>query len=166
MSDGRIHYAEERGNYYLKFTGDVRVTLCTGLNNCINRIFDKGDISSVVVDLSAAQGVDSTTLGLLAKIALYALKNSDIKPLMLVQDESLARLINGMGFDEIFEMVDALPDTTAKLKAIRCSKASSDESRAQVIEAHKTLMSMNSKNMNTFSELVKALERESDLAAY
>ena len=166
MSDGRIYYAEEEGNYYLKMAGDVRVTLCTGLNDYINRIFATENIASVVVDMTAAECVDSTTLGLLAKIALHTLAEEDIKPMMIVNDASMIRLIEGMGFDEIFEILPSLPSTPDELKAVSSVKASSDESRDQVIEAHKTLMSMNKKNMRTFSELVKALEHENEQSAH
>ena len=160
MSDGRIYYAEQDHNYYLKFVGDVRVTLCTGLSKYIQSIFDGDQIASVSVDFTETKAVDSTTLGLLAKVALHVIDKEDIKAMLIVSDKSLIRLVKGMGFDEIFELVPSLPKTPDELKTLPCSKAPTDEARAQVIEAHKMLMCMNKKNMNAFSELVKALERE------
>lgn len=162
MGEGRIYYTEENGSYYLKLTGDVRVTLCTGLSRYINKIFDTENITSVIVDLDDAKAVDSTTLGLLAKVALHVIKQENIKPMIIIRDPSMLRLVEGMGFDEIFEVVGDVPDTPSKLKVLPCTKAPTDDARAQVIESHKTLMSMNKKNMNTFSELVTALEREAD----
>lgn len=165
MGEGRIYYAEEGGNYYLKLVGDVRVTLCTGLKDYIDCIFDSDAISSVIVDLTEAKAADSTTLGLLAKVALHVVQQEDIKPMMIVKDKSLEKVVEGMGFDEIFEMVEALPDTPSQLQELPCTKAPTDEARNQVIDAHKTLMSMNSKNMQTFSQLVKTLEKEADQSA-
>lgn len=162
MKDGRIHYAERSGNYYLKFSGDVRVTLCTGLNVYIERIFEEDNVQSVVVDLSEAEAVDSTTLGLLAKIALYTDDQQQIKPIMIVRDPSMLRLVESMGFDEIFELMETVPDSPKRLKELPCSSATTDVARDQVIEAHRVLMGMNESNMNTFSELVKALETEAD----
>lgn len=159
MSEGRIHYADREGNYLLKFTGDVRVTLCTALSDYINRIFEAGDIQSILVDLTEAKAVDSTTLGFMAKVALYA-NARGVKPLLISQDPSMVRLIEGMGFDEIFSITDELPDTVEKLRKMNCTTASTERARAQVIEAHNVLMSMNSKNMTAFSALVKALESE------
>lgn len=161
MSDGRIHYAECKGNYLLKFTGDVRVTLCSTLKNYINNIFSADDMESVIVDLREAKAVDSTTLGFMAKVALYA-NERNIKPLIISADKSMIRLLEGMGFDEIFTIADELPVDINKLKELKCVKASTEEARDQVIEAHETLMSMNHKNMQAFSALVKALEREAD----
>ena len=161
MSDGKIYYAQREDNYYLKFVGDVRVTLCTGLNTYIKSIFDGDCIASVSVDFTETTAVDSTTLGLLAKVALHVLEREEIKAMLIVTNASLIRLVESMGFDEIFEIVPKFPETPKQLAPLPCSKAPSDEARAQVIEAHKTLMSMNKKNMSAFSELVKALERES-----
>ena len=64
MGEGRIYYAEQGNNYYLRLVGDVRVTLCTALKTYIDSIFDSETISSVVVDLTEATAADSTTLGL------------------------------------------------------------------------------------------------------
>lgn len=161
MSDGRIHYAECKGNYLLKFSGDVRVTLCTTLKKYIERIFGADDMESVIVDLREAKAVDSTTLGFMAKVAIYA-NDRNIKPLLISDDASMIRLVEGMGFDEIFTITHELPCDTKKLKEMKCVKVSTEEARAQVIEAHETLMSMNHKNMHTFSSLVKVLEREAD----
>jgi len=106
--------------------------------------------------------VDSTTLGLLAKIALHTSQKEDIKPMMISQDASMLRLVDGMGFEEIFEILPNVPTTPAELKALSCAKTSSDDARNQVIDAHKTLMSLNKKNMRAFSELVEALEHENE----
>lgn len=163
MSEGKIYYAQCKGNYLLKFNGDVRVTLCTSLKKYIERIFDADDMKSVIVDLREARAVDSTTLGFMAKVAIYANKRS-IKPLLITGDASMIRLVEGMGFDEIFTITDELPGDMQKLKEMKCVKATTEEARSQVIEAHETLMSMNHKNMQAFSSLVKALEREADCA--
>jgi len=160
MGEGRIYYAEQGDNYYLKLVGDVRVTLCAGLKIYIHSIFDSETISSVVVDLTEATAADSTTLGLLAKVALHVMQVESIKPVMIIQDQSLIKVIESMGLQDIFELVESLPDTPSGLQQLLCTKASTDEARSQVIDAHKTLMTLNKDNMNTFSELVKSLERE------
>ena len=161
MSDGRIYYAERNGNYLLKFNGDVRVTLCTSLKRYIERIFEAADMASVIVDLREARAVDSTALGFMARVAIYANERS-IKPVLVTSDASMIRLVKGMGFDEIFSIVDQLPADTDTLKKMDNIRADTEQARAQVIEAHQALMSMNKKNMQAFSSLVKALELEAD----
>jgi anti-anti-sigma factor len=158
--ENRIYYAEQSGNFYLRFVGDVRVTFCATLNTYLDRLFEAPQINSVVVDLRKAKGVDSTTLGLLAKLALYVQHRSNLKPLMILEDASLLRLIESMGLDEIFSLTDDFSEDSAKLKELPLTAVDSEEAREQVIAAHRTLMELNSKNMLVFSDLVKSLESE------
>ena len=140
MGEGRIYYAEQDGNYYLKFVGDVRVTLCTTINTYVERIFAAEDMTSVVIDLSSASGVDSTTLGLLAKIAIYAENDKRIKPLLISADDSMVRLLEGMGFDEIFCISPDFPASEPELKQLECCAATSEEARLQAVSyTHLTL---------------------------
>jgi len=163
MSEGRIYYAEKEANYYLKFVGDVRVTLCASLSSYIDHIFCCPKPDSIVVDLREAKAVDSTTLGFMAKVAIYANKQG-IVPLLISSDPSMIRLVEGMGFDEIFQIVPEFPESSNALQEMDFTSASTDETRDKVIEAHQVLMSMNTKNMDTFSELVNALQKESERA--
>jgi anti-anti-sigma regulatory factor len=158
--DNRIYYAEEAGNYYMRFVGDVRVTFCGALTNYLEKLFAVEEIESVVVDLKSAKAVDSTTLGLLAKLALYLRGKRGLTPLLLVEDASMVRLLESMGIEEVFDFAEELPETMGKEKEMPCTAVDEEEARNKVIEAHKTLMSLNSKNMMVFSDLVKSLEKE------
>lgn len=156
----RIFYAEREGNYYLRFVGDVRVTLCAALNTYIELLFSASRIRSVVVDLRQASAVDSTTLGLLAKLAFYVNREAGISPLLIVTDASMVRLVESMGLDEIFAIDGELPVTPEKVKEMPLIPLDDEEARERVIEAHRILMSMNNRNMAAFSDLVKRLEDE------
>lgn len=158
----RILYAQKDGNYYLRFVGDVRVTFCTTLNTYLEQLFKADDIRSVAVDLRTAAAVDSTTLGLLAKLALYVNRVANLKPLLIVEDESMIRLIQSMGLDEIFSLAEGFPDQAGSLQELELSHADTESARGKVIEAHRTLMKLNNRNMDAFSDLVKRLEAEAD----
>ena len=66
MSTGRIQFAEQDGTFVLKFVGEVRLTLCSALDATIERIFTALNFSTIVIDLTETESIDSTTLGLLA----------------------------------------------------------------------------------------------------
>ena len=70
MEDGRILAASQDGAYVIRLTGDVRLTLCTTIDDYVQKMLENPEFASVWVDLCAAEGIDSTTLGLLAKLAL------------------------------------------------------------------------------------------------
>ena len=70
MQEGKILAAHHDGAYVLRLEGDVRLTLCTTIDEYFQRMFDDPEFASVWVDLCGAEGIDSTTLGMLAKLAL------------------------------------------------------------------------------------------------
>ncbi len=161
--ESRIYYAEASGNYYLRLVGDVRVTFCTTLKAYLTQLFRAEHINSVVVDLRQARAVDSTTLGLLAKLAIYVQGQFELSPLLVVSDPSMIRLIESMGLDDIFRLSDDFEKVeVSALSELDFMSADTEQAREEVIEAHKTLMGMNSKNMLVFADLVKGLEGEKE----
>lgn len=160
MSTGKIFVAGEQGNYLIKFIGDVRVTLCGSLNRYIDRIFGSSDVKKVVVDLLEADGLDSTTLGLMAKLGLHCRKEYSVDVQVFCQNPSILRTLDCMGFDELFDIYQEVPNITAKLQSITSVNPEVDEIRKQVLEAHKLLVQLNPKNSSEFTDLIRALESD------
>lgn len=157
--EGRFLFAEHEGAYVLKLVGDVRLTLCSTIDQFVERMFKGVTCQSVVVDLTEAENLDSTTLGLLAKMALFARRQWQIRPLAVTDDQNILRLLNSMGFDQIFDIrqaskVDAVADCEP-------APASLDEKtvHAKVLQAHQVLMTLNQNNREAFRELVDSLCR-------
>ena len=158
MSAGKIFVSDEQGNYLIKFVGDVRVTLCGSLNHYMETIFGSRDVKKVVVDMLEAEGLDSTTLGLLAKLGLHCRKQYGIDVQVFCQNPSILRTLDCMGFDELFDIFQDVPQISAKLQSITSVNSEVDEIRKQVLEAHKLLVQLNPKNSSEFIDLIRALE--------
>lgn len=161
MQPGQILVANHQGVYIIRMIGDVRLTLCVSFDQFINTMFDQDGFESVVFDLTAADAVDSTTLGLMAKISLLAIQRNRARPLILSHSPGINRILDCMGFAEIFDIVDdySLPET-GKLQPLEADLTSEDQARQRVLEAHRILMQLNEKNRQTFQDLVKTLEEE------
>lgn len=162
MNSGEIKVAEHDGVYVIKMEGDVRLTLCLSFDEFIETMFDAPNFCSVVFDLSDAQAIDSTTLGLMAKISIKgrALRFDD--PTVVSSNPSITRLLASMGFEDIFHIVDT-PQAicgTCMSAGVTLDEKVDDERSVQerVLEAHKLLMAMNDANHDTFRELVDSLE--------
>lgn len=160
MIPGRILVAENDGIYLIKLMGDVRLTLCTSLNDYIDRIFSRDTPTEVYVDLLEAQGVDSTTLGLLAKLALYCRKQLDDNARLLCTDRSILRILESMELDELFDIL-GLPEPPA-MAMVDITPELVDEVavRQRVLEAHKLLVKLNPDLMGEFTDLIASLEAE------
>ena len=160
MSAGKILVSDNQGNYLLKFVGDVRVTLCGSLNRHMETIFGSQDVKKVIVDMLEAEGLDSTTLGLMAKLGLHCRKEYGINVQVFCQNPSILRTLDCMGFDEIFDIIQEVPTINGELHSIESVSSEVDEIRRQVVEAHKLLMQLNPENSKEFTDLIRALESD------
>jgi anti-anti-sigma factor len=160
MNDCKILQAEERGIYVLKFIGEVRLNLCSTLDQIIDDMVNNPEFRTVVVDLTETEIIDSTTLGLLAKIAMASEEQSHFLPTLITTNPDVTRIIHSMGFDQIFLIVREPASDLEELEEIPVMRASEQEVRDKVLDAHRVLMSLNSHNREEFRNLVRALECE------
>lgn len=159
---GKILYAKRNAVHVLKFVGDVRVTLGPTINHFLGKIKASAKLKSIIIDLTETTSIDSTTLGLLAKISLRSQEMLGSKPTLVSTNEDVNRILTSMGFNKVFVLVDKLITDCGELGELPTQMATESALRQQVIEAHKVLMSLNEKNHASFRELVVALERETD----
>lgn len=158
MRPGQILVADHDGVYVIKMVGDVRLTLCISFDQFIDTMFNQSDFADVFFDLSEAEAIDSTTLGLMAKIALQGRDRYGITPLVYSSNPSINRLLQTMGFDEIFTIVNELKPPVTPDQSLETQSLEESRVKNKVIEAHKILMSLNQDNREAFRNLVKMLE--------
>ncbi|USE39554.1 STAS domain-containing protein [Endozoicomonas sp. SCSIO W0465] len=159
MTPGKIQFAESEGTYVLKLIGEVRLTLCSSLEYFLQTVFEQPGFRSVIVDLSEAETIDSTSLGLLAKLSIMARKQIDQRPVLISPQPDITRILMSMGFERIFIIVEDVDNPTAEYQEIECEDCSEESTHARVLDAHRTLMSLNENNRKAFSDLVNHLER-------
>ena len=153
MEEGRILAASQDGAYVVRLTGDVRLTLCTTIDDYLQRMLNSPDFASVWVDLCDAEGIDSTTLGLLVR-ARYG-----FMPAIYSSNPGITRLIKSMGFQRLFDVHE---DACANPECIDCIplvEGSEAAVRDKVIEAHRVLMGLSEENRARFKDLMVVLER-------
>jgi anti-anti-sigma factor len=159
MQDGKILAASHNGAYVIRFEGDVRLTLCTSIDDYFQRMFDDPAFASVWVDLCSAEGLDSTTLGLLAKLALTVKERFGFQPAIYSCDPGINRLINSMGFQQLFDLREEVCGAPDEAAAIPVVEGSESQVKDKVIEAHKVLMELSPENRARFKDLLTVLER-------
>lgn len=156
-----MQYAEHNGTYVLKLRGDVRVPICTSLETFIeDHLLQDKRLRAVMIDLTETDSIDSTALGLLAKIAV-ALRELNLgKPIILCLSSDINRILASMGFDEVFRILQTTAALRDRLDELPDEVLSEAEVTQCVIDAHRTLMSLSESNQQTFRSLVDALESE------
>ena len=159
MSQGRILAAEHDGAYALKFVGDVRVNLCSAIDDYFDQMFEDPDFVSVLVDLCEAEGMDSTTLGLLAKLALRFRKQFGMQPAIYSCNPGINRLLASMAFGKIFDIREEACDDPDNIREVPATSDDAEAVRHKVIEAHRILMDISEENRERFRDLMTALEQ-------
>jgi len=159
MSDCRISAASNEGAHVLKLEGDVRLTMCTALDHYFQSMFAEPGFVSVWVDVTEADGLDSTTLGMLAQLAIQTKERFAFRPAIFSTNPSIDRLLDTMGFNQLFERRSECCNTDSAIQEIPAVPCEAGEVKRQVLEAHRTLMSMIDDNADAFKDLVSTLER-------
>jgi anti-anti-sigma regulatory factor len=159
MQAGRILAASQDGAYVIRLVGDVRLTLCTTMDDFFQRMFADPDFASVWVDLCEAEGLDSTTLGLLAKLALQVKASFGFVPAIYSCDPGINRLLKSMAFDRLFELHEESCRNPEDIAEIPSVSGSEESVKQKVIEAHRVLMGISDENRARFKDLMSALER-------
>ncbi|MEH6549989.1 MAG: STAS domain-containing protein [Pseudomonadales bacterium] len=159
MKSGEIQVAERHGSHLIKLTGDVRVTLCGSFDQYIDTILARDGFVSVIIDLREAEGLDSTTLGLLAKISIQARHLFKVTPVIVSNNESINRLLISMGFNQVFDIREQAPVDDIELGQLPHVACSEEGMRDKVLDAHRVLMGLCDENRARFEGLVSALEK-------
>lgn len=161
MDNGVIKVAKRDGIVAIKMQGDVRLTLSVRFDDFIDDMFAANGFRSVVFDLSEAESIDSTTLGLMAKISLKGRALGHDNPLVLSPNKTTKRLLDTMGFGEILGVVKAEELESLDFQTLECVDGECEESnfKQKVLEAHKSLIELNADNEDKFKELIQSLER-------
>ncbi|HHX06704.1 MAG: STAS domain-containing protein [Thiopseudomonas sp.] len=158
MSDGKIQFAEYNETFVLKCVGDVRLTFCSALNETIEKILKTNSFKSIVIDLTEVISIDSTTLGLLAKLSILSKRKFGMLPTLASTNPDVSRVLDSMGFNQVFNVVHTPAPCPECLDDLPEQDQSEAVVKERVLEAHQILMSLNQSNRDAFRDLVSALE--------
>ena len=157
-NNGRILVAHHHGVYLMKFVGDVRVTLCAAVDTFLDSMLSDAGFKSVVVDLSRTTGIDSTSLGILAKLSIRAQERFGFVPTLVSTNPDITRVLKTMGFDDVFHIIEVPLEHKEQFGELNPFDCSEEDMRQRVLDAHRILMSLNESNREAFQDLVETLE--------
>ena len=160
MAEGDIYYAKQDHCYVLKFVGDIRYTQGNALEQFLKRLFRENDFDDMLIDLSETTSIDSTNLGLLAKIANYMRRHQHKRATLVSLNDDVNQTLEGVGFFQVFDIrgdAGCYPDAENNVPATQPSKA---ELTRTVLEAHQTLSNLNEKNRLAFKSVLDAFDQQ------
>ncbi len=160
MNNGRILVATVNDVPILKFIGDVRVLMSSALDNYFNSLYNRAILDRMMVDMTETQGIDSTALGLLAKMSIQLRNRFNVRPTIISTNPDITRILKSMSIDLICEIIETVDKQETCFDELNPLQETEDSVRQKVIEAHQILMSLSEDNRAEFQDLVSALKSD------
>ena len=156
----RILYARTDGLQVLKLIGEMRVLLAPTIAAFGERLKAEDEYRTLVIDLTDVTSIDSTNLGMLARLSARVHDIYGTLPTIVSGNDDVNRIMRAMGFDQIFVMVTGDAQPTCGYEQLPAVSVAEKELRAHVIECHRVLMGLSEANRTAFTDLVDALQGE------
>jgi anti-anti-sigma factor len=160
MSSGRILVATVGHVPILKFSGDVRVLMSSALDNYCSSLYQKPVLERMIVDMTETQGIDSTALGLIAKMAIQLRNRFNVSPTIVSTNPDITRILKSMSIDLICNIVESMDSGETEFDELNQMDETEDTVRQKVIEAHQTLMALSDENKAEFQDLISVLKAD------
>ena len=165
-TDGEIVYALHSGVCVLRFTGEIRYTsgpsakISRRLDAFLDRLCSMPDLDNVVLDVSRATSIDSTNLGLLARIASAMRSRHDRRVTIISTRPEITRVLCSMGFEQVADLITEPERQTEELADLPAEGAEEKDPLRLMLDAHRHLASLDERNRETFAAAIELLERE------
>ncbi len=156
----KIYYGEAHGIFILKITGSLRFNQCFTLEKFLKENLTTQTPDSLLVDLSTAELLDSTALGLLAQIALAFQKLKHKKPDLFCKENDLKKVLLSMSLEQLFHFTEKAP-LQMSLPILTMQSDTQQSQTERVLSAHETLMGLSEKNKKEFKSVVDMLKQNS-----
>jgi len=164
----RVQFRSKKGVFLIRLLGTLEFKTSAGLDVLLSWIQSDRSIQRIIINLEQARSIDSTSLGLIAQLGLYANLKHQQKPILCpgkspkVKDTlsnlQLHKLFRWKGEDEVFLIKDreciTLLEPLNEPEDIICERA---------ISAHKALMSLSEQNHLEFKSVMVRLRLEKAL---
>lgn len=160
MAEGTARYARESGTWFLKLGGDLRHPLAPALNALLDRAFADPAFEQMAIDLSAAENIDSTCLGILARIGNQAHDRDGPRPVIICNNSDINELLLAVCFDRLFNLVSDAGPVGEQLEPLPAAEADRRAMLELVLEAHRRLCKIDQRNNAVFCDVVRTLEDE------
>ena len=161
MPSGHVTHAHKEGFHVLRYFGRVDYMLATSINRFADRLIAAGGVGGLIFDLTEAENLDSTNLGLLARIAERVRTAGGGRSVIVSTSDNINCVLRSMSFDQIFDIVtDPTDFSTVPNEAIETEPQSQEELLSTMLDAHRTLVSLSESDRLQFQDVVACLESE------
>jgi anti-anti-sigma factor len=162
MSAPRAFYGHLDEALVLVLKGQVRYMTARAVRSFFEGLLPQKGDDAVVIDLRELDFIDSTGMGLLARIGRTTLDHGR-RSVIVCSDRDVLTCLRSAAFDTLFIVVEQWPfDHEAHVAEVplESSELMPDVMGRVMLEAHRDLASMSDENRRAYAEVVATLEAE------
>ena len=164
MKNSNIMIARSQRGYEITVKGRATFDCSSPLRNFADNIVP-GSIEKIFIELSECTWLDSTFMGTLAMLGLNA-KKANIEVEIVNIDDKNFKLLKELGINKLFTYNNRKSGESEEEKWEKMINAQDDKDSSEdevadtILEAHKTLMEVDEKNIGKFQKVVEMVEKD------
>jgi anti-anti-sigma factor len=157
-----VFHAARGGRQVLRYRGRADYTMAPAIERFAEGLFEGVDASGWLFDLREARMLDSTNLGLMARLAARAESRSGRRCIIVSTNDDVTDVLRSMGLDSMFDIVTDDPSLRepADEEEIILEPTSQRELMRTMLEAHRVLADLDEKDRASLRAVVEGLEAE------
>lgn len=160
--EGKYLFARHDTCLFFKLTGKLKYTFSSGFDTFLETLIEEDDFTCAVFDLTEAEYLDSTNLGLIAKIGEHLLNNYNSRLTIISDSEDINEVLRRVGFDDYFIIIDDTSRMEDQLEEVPFLEQDEIETARVVLKAHKHLIDLDDRNEKPFQNVITLIEKELD----
>lgn len=158
----KVRYGRNADTIVLALEGRVHYAFAAPLRALFDELGERLDHETLLIDLRALEAIDSTGMGLLARLGRSALEHGR-RGAMVCPNEDVAICLRSAAFDELFVFLEEWP-LSESIPLGEVPVGATDWAPEQLghvmLEAHRDLAVMSERNRRSFADVISALEAE------
>jgi len=165
MNNDGVLYAFTDNSCIIKLVGAVKyTTIAADFERFIDELVERKDVGNVVIDMRECTYIDSTDLGILARITISQTQKSAPQPILLyTKGSDIGAILKDVGFSRVFNMMLDHELGDVDLQKIE-SEGTKDELEIakMMLNAHQLLINLDEGNDEKFSTVVDIMKQNVD----
>ncbi len=152
MIEPKIDISQDETTVYIKCFGRLNFQYTNDFRTYVKSL-NIGKVHDIIIDMKNCIGMDSTFMGVLSMLGLKAYKVKIPTTMHFVSDSNMF-LLKGLGLTKIFKFSDeeySIKSENSETLGLETDKMKNAET---VIDAHETLMDIDSDNVQKFEGVV------------
>lgn len=163
MAHDGVYYSFSGTSCIIRLIGDMKyTTVASDFEVFIDALLEKEDIKDVIVDMRECTYIDSTDLGILARVAITQVQRQAPKPIIVHEEASrIVKTIEEIGLGRIFNLMTSIDLAESDFTEIDSAEEKSELALAKMmVSAHQQLVDVDEANREKFSSVIDFMENE------